>query len=215
MKKLLAVILLLLAGTAWGGDFEDGNAAYQKRDYSVAISKYKLAAEQGNFMAQYNVGNMYNNGEGVVQDYAEAVKWYKLAAAQGTDRAQFSIGNMYLAGKGVVQDYAEAAKWYKLAAAQGFEYAQLNIGNMYYDGLGVEKNYAEALKWYKLAAAKGNAKAQKQIDVIMFANERNQCYKACQRKLTECVISYKSAANEVCGMPSYNCNQRCDSIGLK
>ena len=46
MKKLLIVMLLLLAGTAWGGDFEDGNAAYLKNNYSVAIAKFKLAADR-------------------------------------------------------------------------------------------------------------------------------------------------------------------------
>ena len=35
MRKLLTVILLLLAGTAWGGDLEDGNAAYEKNNYPL------------------------------------------------------------------------------------------------------------------------------------------------------------------------------------
>ncbi len=118
MKKLLTVMLLLLAGTAWGGNFEDGVAAYSKNNYSVAIVKFKLAATQGDASAQYNIGFMYDNGQGVVQDYAEALKWYKLAAAQGDADAQFNIGFMYSNGRGVVQDDAEAFEWFKLAAAQ-------------------------------------------------------------------------------------------------
>jgi TPR repeat protein len=39
-------------------------------------------------VAQYNLGIMYENGEGVVQDYAEAHKWLNLAAAQGNKDAQ-------------------------------------------------------------------------------------------------------------------------------
>ena len=46
---------------------------------------YRLAAEQGYDIAQYNLGVMYENGQGVPQDYKEAVKWYRLAAEQGYD----------------------------------------------------------------------------------------------------------------------------------
>ena len=34
-------------------------------------------------MAQYNLGNMYDFGEGVPENDAEAVKWYRKAADQG------------------------------------------------------------------------------------------------------------------------------------
>jgi TPR repeat protein len=47
------------------------------------VKWYRLAAEQGINKAQYNLGIMYDDGQGVPQDYAEAVKWYRLAAEQG------------------------------------------------------------------------------------------------------------------------------------
>jgi TPR repeat protein len=34
-------------------------------------------------MAQFNLGNMYNYGKGVIQDYNQAVYWYRKAAEQG------------------------------------------------------------------------------------------------------------------------------------
>ncbi|WP_371807148.1 hypothetical protein [Snodgrassella communis] len=34
-----------------------------------------LAADQGDSSTQYNLGNMYENGNGVVQDYAKAVEY--------------------------------------------------------------------------------------------------------------------------------------------
>ena len=37
--------------------------------------------------AQYNLGVMYDNGQGVQQDYKEAVKWYRKAAEQGHNGA--------------------------------------------------------------------------------------------------------------------------------
>ena len=72
-------------------------------------------------MAQFNLGFMYANGQGVQQDYAEAVKWYRRAADQGDADAQFNLGIVYEKGQGVQQNYAEAAKWYRRAADQGDE----------------------------------------------------------------------------------------------
>ena len=119
MKKLLIIMLLALAGTACGGDFEDGNAAYLKNNYSDAIAKFKLAAAQGLAQAQYNIGFMYGKGRGVVQDYAEALQWFKLAAAQGHAKAQTNIGFMYNNGQGVIQNVVRAHMWYNLSAAGG------------------------------------------------------------------------------------------------
>ena len=50
--------------------------------------------------AQFNLGFMYDEGQGVPQDYAEALKWYRLAAAQGFAKAQFLLGVMYAKGRG-------------------------------------------------------------------------------------------------------------------
>ena len=65
------------------------------QDYAEAVKWYRLAAEQGDAVAQYNLGVMYDNGQGVPQDYAEAVKWYRLAAEQGYAHAQRNLGVMY------------------------------------------------------------------------------------------------------------------------
>ena len=53
------------------------------QDYKTAVKWYRLAAEQGDADAQYNLGVMYDKGRGVPQDYKTAVKWYRLAAEQG------------------------------------------------------------------------------------------------------------------------------------
>ena len=52
------------------------------------IDALRARAEQGDAEAQFNLGVMYSNGEGVPQDDAEAVRWYRLAAAQGYARAR-------------------------------------------------------------------------------------------------------------------------------
>ncbi len=68
---------------------------------------------------QYNLGNMYANGEGVAQDDAAAVKWFRMAAEQGYANAQFNLGLMYAKGRGVVQDYLLSHMWGNLAAKNG------------------------------------------------------------------------------------------------
>ena len=71
-----------------------------RRTHAEAIRWYRLSAEQGDASAQFNLGNMYANGEGVPQDDAEAVRWYRLAAEQGNAGAQLNLGNMYANGRG-------------------------------------------------------------------------------------------------------------------
>ena len=82
---------------------------------------YRLAAEQGNASAQYNLGVMYQNGQGVPQDYKTAVKWYRLAAEQGNASAQGNLGVMYALGTGVLKDYVYAHMWGNIAVSIGGE----------------------------------------------------------------------------------------------
>jgi TPR repeat protein len=51
-----------------------------KQDYTEAMKWYQKAVDQGNMVAQRNIGVMYENGWGVNQDYNEALKWYLKAA---------------------------------------------------------------------------------------------------------------------------------------
>ncbi len=74
----------------------------------------------GDSEAQYNLGVMYQNGQGVTQDYAETLKWYRKAAEQGLATAQYSLGEMYKKGLGVKKDRREARKWFEKARKQGY-----------------------------------------------------------------------------------------------
>ena len=82
------------------------------------------AAERGYAAAQYNLGLMYANGDGVPENAAEAVRWYRAAAEQGDAHAQFLLGEMYANGEGVPEDYVFAYAWMNLAGAQGEDGAQ-------------------------------------------------------------------------------------------
>ena len=156
---------LLGVGTATAAPFNDAAAAYNKGDYVQAIKILRPLAAQGNQIAQFGLGWMYANGQGVIQDYQAAVKWYRLAAAQGNAGAQFNLGWMYANGQGVNRDYQEAVQWYRLAAAQGNTGAQYNLGWLYDHGQGVNRDYQEAVQWYRLAAAQGLAVAQNYLGV--------------------------------------------------
>ena len=96
------------------------------QDYKQAVKWYTKAAEQGNADAQFNLANMYFNGQGVPQDYKQAVKWYTKAAEQGDADAQYNLGLMYANGQGVPQDNVYAHMWSNLGAANGIEAAPKN-----------------------------------------------------------------------------------------
>ena len=92
----------------------------------MAAANARKAADQGHAEAQFNLGLMYANGDGVAQNYAEAVKWFRKAADQGLAGAQSSLGNLYDNGVGVPEDDVQAYKWWNLAAAQGHKDAKYN-----------------------------------------------------------------------------------------
>jgi hypothetical protein len=119
--------------------------------------------QQGGAEAQYNLGWMYANGEGVPKDEMEAMKWYRKAADQGYAQAQYSLGVMYDSGFSAPKDLVEAVKWFRKAANQGHAGAQYNLGFLYDNGRGVPKDEAEAVKWYRKAADQGYAAAQNNL----------------------------------------------------
>lgn len=117
LRRLLLVsagaVALSACGPAQGsGDFakslSEAAVAYERADYVEAIRLYRLAADQGHAAAQYNLGTMHRDGEGVPQNYAEALRWFRLAADQGQAEAQTNLGVMYNRGNGVPQNYVEA-----------------------------------------------------------------------------------------------------------
>src|SRR5580692_11794527 len=93
-KATTAALILAVgfAGPLAADPFEDGVNAAERGDYVTAIQLWRPLADQGNAFAQFNLGNMYRNGQGVRQDYAAAVSWYRKAADQGYIPAQFNLG---------------------------------------------------------------------------------------------------------------------------
>ena len=192
MKRILTTLCLTIAvllgsaGMSWSADFQKGLAAHQSGDFATALREWTPLAEQGNALAQYSLGLMYDNGWGVPQDDKTAVKWYRLAAEQGIARAQSNLGLMYMQGKGVSKDYKTAVQWYRLAAEQGDAVAQNNLGFMYGNGRGVPQDYIRAHMWWNLAASSGNKNAGKGRDIIDKRMTPSQIETA-QKLARECV----------------------------
>ena len=115
----------------------------------------KLLAEQGNVASQYNLGYLYDNGQGVRQDFDKAVEWYQKAAEQGLMEAQYNLALKYENGRGVRQDFTKAFKLYQKAAEQGDSSSQLNLGYMYYTGKGVRQDFGKAKEWSGKACDNG------------------------------------------------------------
>ena len=124
------------------------------------IDTIKKAAENGDAIAQYNLGTYYYEGYCVNKSYTKAVELFKKSANQGYASAQFNLGLCYQQGVGTAQSYKNAVYWYKKAAEKDDVGAQFNLGFCYYNGLGETISYEKATYWYKRAAEKGDKIAQ-------------------------------------------------------
>ena len=149
------VIAVAAVGPARAGAFEDGQAAYERREYVAALSLWRPLADGGDANAQFRVAVSYDLGRGVAQDYSAAVHWYRKAAEQGHVNAQHNLGSLYDEGLGVEPHYAAAAAlvWFRRAAAQGYAASQCSLGVMYALGRGVRRDDIEAYRWLTLALA--------------------------------------------------------------
>ena len=90
IAALCAGFTLGLTAPAWAG-VNEGVAAYNRGDFATALREWRPLAEQGVAEAQFNLGLMYYDGEGVPQDYAEAVKWYRKAAEELLSKVVYGV----------------------------------------------------------------------------------------------------------------------------
>jgi len=150
--------------------------------------------------ANFRIGDMYADGNGVPRDTTEAERWYQHGvdmATVGTEAgwlmADVYLANAYLQSKGVPRDYSEAMYWMKDAAEHGNRQAQANLGSMYRDGQGTPQSYGEAMYWYRKAADQGSAVAEWMIGRLYFDG------KGVTRNFTEAATWFRKAAGE--GVP--------------
>ena len=107
--------------TMLGNMYYSGDGISSGKDYNRALELYRKAAEQGDRDAQYNIGVMYYNGQGVNQSYQESREWFIKSAKKGNSDAQFSLGVIYYEGNGFNVDIDYANTWFKKSCENGDE----------------------------------------------------------------------------------------------
>lgn len=132
-------------------------AAFEDRRYMEAFELFNGISDDAE--AQFYLGKLYYNGNGVTKSDSEALNWYAKSANQGFAKAQNNLGIFYQRGIGTSQSLSDAVYWFRKAAEQGLDHAQGNLGNMYFYGQGVEKSESEAAFWYQKAADQNNSAA--------------------------------------------------------
>jgi hypothetical protein len=110
------------------------------------------AAEQGNPVAQHNLGVYYfDRGK-----YGVALHWFRMAAEQGAVPSYAYAGMCFKE----MHDDREAVKWFQIGAEKGDANAQFILGTCYVLGSsGVAKDFNEGKRWIQRSAARGNRQA--------------------------------------------------------
>lgn len=154
MVFLVALLWAMAASPLAAGPYEDGMAAFKKGDYANAIKLLEPLADQGDPLAETQLGVINYLGLGTPQDYAKAAMLYRKAADQGNANAQQDLAELYFFGDGVAQDYSQAAKWYLRSANQGNAISLYKLGLMAAKGQGVPQDNVQAYRWLKEAVSR-------------------------------------------------------------
>lgn len=128
MKPLLAALVLALAALSARADFDSGLEAYTVGSFEQAAREWAPLAEKDDVAAQYHLGLLYEEGQGLNQDYDLARYWYLRAAQKGYVDAYFSLGEIYAFGRGTQADRSLAYHWYTMAAGSGHARAKEVMG---------------------------------------------------------------------------------------
>lgn len=152
--------------------FVFGNFCKEAGDDQSAIRWRTLAAEQGEPLAQYELGECYHMGfMGLPKSDADAKKYLLEAAKQGLPAAQFRLGRMLVEDVGPGDDRneaVEALRWFTLSAAQGYEYSFSNVGWMHAMGSGgLPQSLERGIYWYTKAAKTEEGESQFNLSELM------------------------------------------------
>lgn len=137
---------------------KDGGAI--NKSFADLFPKLEKLAQRGDPCAQYEMGWMFESGNGVLKNKAKSYEWYEKSAQQGYVFSQFHLGWMYHNGFGIEKNELKAFEWYEKAAMRGYAPAQDDIAHMYESGVGVIRDEAKAFAWYERSAQRGYAYAQ-------------------------------------------------------
>jgi TPR repeat protein len=129
-----------------------------------SVEDMQKAADAGNPVACYELGEMHLAGQQVALDVAKAVALLEKAADAGHANAAFRLGKLNADGEVVPKNLPEALVRYQAAANGGVAEAQFNLGAMYASGRGVKRDYVEGLAWLIVATKNGaDPEGEKQL----------------------------------------------------
>ncbi|MBN9431910.1 MAG: sel1 repeat family protein [Bosea sp.] len=167
--------------------FRLGFNAYKQGDKTTAIEALTYAAEKGHAAAQWKLGRMYAEGDGLAKDDMKAFEMFSEIADGHADdnpdgssarfvaNAFVELGSYYREGipnSAIKPDFGRARQMFAYAASYfGDPEAQLNLARMYYEGEGGDPDPRQAVRWAKLAATKGNVRAQALLGHMLFEGE--------------------------------------------
>jgi uncharacterized protein len=158
ISSLSGLGVLLVAAMPAFADTAAGLAAFKNKDYHRAYQEWKASADAGEAEAQFDLGVLYAQGEGVRRDLTAAAGWYRKAAQQGNAEAQFALGQMYSRGWGVPRDTADAMRWFQMANSVESDGPPTDWAVV--EGYGMPQDPEQAAYWYRQAADKGHPEAQ-------------------------------------------------------
>ncbi|WP_246329459.1 tetratricopeptide repeat protein [Chthonobacter rhizosphaerae] len=166
--------------------FREGTRAYYAGDTASALDGLQAAAQSGHPAAQWKLGRMYQNGDGVEEDDLKAFDYFnQVVAAHAEDsptspqapfvsNAFVEIGSYYMTGidNALRPNMNRAREIFTYAASYfGDALAQVNLGRMFLDGIGGERDPRQAARWFLLAARKGQVDAQARLGSMLFNGE--------------------------------------------
>jgi len=150
------------------------------------LTALQYAADQGHLVAQWKVGRMYADGDGVPQNDLRAFDYFSQIAntypdeSPGSPRARFvagafvALGRYYLVGipnSEIKPDAERAREMFSYAASFfGDAEAQYQLGRLYLDGAPNDPH--QAARWFHAAATKGDCRAEAVLGDMLFQGQR-------------------------------------------
>jgi hypothetical protein len=167
--------------------FQFGFDAYRQGDKVTAVEALGFAADKGHPIAQWKLGRMYAEGDGITRDDYKAFEYFSEVAdahaddspsepnARFVSNAFVALGTYYKIGipnSDIRPDLDRARQIFAYAASYfGDAEAQLNLARMYYEGEGGDRDTLQAARWAKLAADQGNVGAQALLGHLLFEGD--------------------------------------------
>jgi hypothetical protein len=167
--------------------YRSATEALKSGEKTRAVSSLQYAADHGHAFAQWQLGRMYAEGDGVKRDDYRAFEYFQKFADTHADdnpampRARFvanafvALGHYYLEGipnTPVTASPERARRMFAHAASYfGDPEAQYRLAMLYVDGHGVARDAKRAVPWLVLSANKGYYKSQALLGRILFNGE--------------------------------------------